>query len=174
MAKTIKKVGKKLLKVRDDTDDTGDSGDISGRGGRSGRGGFGEPPKLPSYLIAQEESVSMLAEDTVRTEWERRAQEQAGEGHYGKVHAKERHEDDKAAPEGELQNDIAQHPLLNRQTYDGVPVNDSNVPPQNTEARREYDNAKRLQHQKQLQLQNELTNTPQNQASSTPTPSPGG
>lgn len=152
MGNTIAKAGKKLPSAR----------------------GRGRPPKLPPFKSAQQGSASMLAEDTVRTEWERRAQEQAGEGHYGKVNVKERHEEDNIAPEGELQNDIAQHPLLNRQTYDGVPVNDSNVPPQNTDARREYDNAKRLQHQKQLQLQNELTNTPQSRPSSAPTPRPGG
>ena len=134
----------------------------------------GNPPKLPTIKSVQQESGSLLAEDTVRTEWERRAQEQAGQGHYGKVNVKERREENNTAPEGELQNDIEQHPLLNRQTYDGVPINDSNVPPQNTDARREYDNAKRLQHQKQLQLKNELTNTPQYQPSSAPTPRPGG
>ena len=170
MANIIKKAGKKLLRLRDsnNTDDTGHSGDSSGRSGA------GEPPKLPTYLVTQTDSASMLAEDTTRAEWERRAQEQAGEGNYGKVHTKDREKTDQAAPEGELQNDIAQHPLLNRQTYDGVPINDSNVPAQNTDARREYDNAQRLQHQKKLELQNNLTNTPQSQPSSAPTPRPGG
>jgi len=131
----------------------------------------GSPPKLPKFKSATEASSSMLAEDTKQLEWQRRSLEQAGEGHYGKVHAKERR-DDQAAPEGELQNDIPQHPLLNRQPHDGIPINDSNLPPQNTEARREMENAKRLQHQKKLDLQKQLDQ--EYQPSSTPTPRPGG
>ncbi|WP_367606434.1 hypothetical protein [Legionella sp. W05-934-2] len=173
MAKTIKKVGKGLQRLRN-TRDLDESDDTGGRSSRSGRGGRVDPPKLPSYISAEPQSASMLAEDSVRVEWDRRAQEQAGEGHYGKVNVKERREEDKMTPEGELLNDIPQHPLLNRQTYDGVPINDNPEPPLNSDARREYDNAKRLQHQKQLQLKNELTDTPQYQPSSAPTPRPGG
>ncbi len=132
----------------------------------------GNLPDKPPYIRAKTESTSRLAEDSVRVEWDRRAQEQAGEGHYGKVHVKERHEENEnVAPEGELQNDIAQHPLLNSQANDGIDPNLNPEPPLNSEARTEYDNAKRLQHQKKLDLQNQPTNAPS--PSSSPTPRPG-
>lgn len=125
------------------SDDSDDSG---------GSGGSGLPTRLPiggrggSLLVA--ESVSM--------ERKRREAEQQGHRQLGKVHAREHSEQEPDnAPEGELQNNILQHPELDSQRFDGIDPNLNPEPPLNTEARREYDNEKREQEkEKQLRLGN--------------------
>lgn len=93
-------------------------------------------------------SGSFLADDTDHMKREQRQMVQTVERQrYGKVHERDHEERLRASQEGDLQNDILNHPELDDQAHDGDPdVNPA--PPLNTEARREYD--------KQLQLQNEL------------------
>ena len=88
---------------------------------------------------------------------EQRLAEQLGHRRLAKLHAREHKEEQEhqAAPEGELQNSILQHPILDNQRFDGVDPNLNPEPPLNTEARREYDNEKREQEmEKQLRLGN--------------------
>ncbi len=99
---------------------------------------------------------SYLGEETVRMDRDRRLAEQKGHAKFTKVHAREHQEnEEKMAPEGDLQNSILQHPELDNQRFDGVDPNLNPEPPLNTEARREYDNEKREQEmEKQLRLGN--------------------
>ena len=98
-------------------------------------------------------------DETETMERARRELEQKGHRKYGaKVHAREHHEREeqkRQSLEGELQNDILQHPALNNQRFDGIDPNLNPEPPLNTDARREYDNEKREQEmEKQLRLGN--------------------
>lgn len=132
------------------------SGEGGQEGGTSGRGGKGKREPLDSYL----------ADDTDLMQREQRLLEQEGHRRHKqvKVRARERSVSPFAvAPEGELQNNILQHPKLNSQRLDGTDTNLNPEPPLNSEARREYDNAKRDQ---QLEQQLRLNNMPQ--FSSTP------
>lgn len=97
---------------------------------------------------------SILKNETWQMEAQRREDEK--ESHRRrlgvKVHDKIHHEPQENAPEGELQNNIKEHPYMN-QRHDGTSPNESEVPYLNPDARREYDNAQREQQlQKQLQL----------------------
>ena len=88
---------------------------------------------------------------------EQREQEQQGHRSLARVNARDHaeREQNKAAPEGEPQNSILQHPDLDGQRFDGVDPNLNPEPPLNSEARREFDNAKREQEmEKQLRLGN--------------------
>ncbi|WP_454780243.1 Smr/MutS family protein [Legionella sp. WA2022007384] len=111
-----------------------------------------------------EKSTSFLVAETKSMERQRRLAEQQGERRIALVKARE-HSDYEAAPgpEGELQNNILQHPALDSQRYDGVDSPLNPEPPLNTDARREYDNELRNQEQeKQLRLGNmpKFNNTP--------------
>ncbi len=100
---------------------------------------------------------SILIDDTESMERQRREAEQEGHRKRARVHAREHHEreEQKQAQEGELQNNILQHPALNNQRYDGVDPNINPEPALNTDARREFDNEKREQEmEKQLRLGN--------------------
>ncbi len=98
---------------------------------------------------------SILVDETETMEWDQRATEQQGHRRLAKVHAREHHEAEQSAPEGELQNSILQHPDLDNQRFDGIDPNVSPEPALNTEARREFDNERREQEkEKQLRLGN--------------------
>lgn len=98
---------------------------------------------------------SILVEETTTMEIQRRQEEQQGHRRLARVHAKEHKDESPPAPEGELQNDIRQHPWLDKQKFDGVDPNLNPEPALNTEARREYDNERREQEmEKQLRLGN--------------------
>lgn len=99
---------------------------------------------------------SYLADETGTMERERRLAEQQGHRQFTRVHAREHHEEEpQVAAEGELQNNILQHPELDNQRFDGIDPNLNPEPPLNTEARREYDNERREQEkEKQLRLGN--------------------
>ncbi|MFZ4077474.1 MAG: DNA mismatch repair protein MutS, partial [Legionellaceae bacterium] len=87
---------------------------------------------------------------------DQREEEQQGHRRFARVHARERFDDEpKGSPEGEMQNDIPEHPWLGTK-YQGIDPDLNPNPPLNTEARRELDN---LQLEKQLQyrLQHGLT-----------------
>lgn len=113
---------------------------------------------------------TVLVTETKSMYRQQRLAEQEGERQLSRVHAREHLEETPTnAPEGELQNSIMQHPYLDNQRYDGVDPNLSPEPPLNSEARREYDNAKREQeNRKEQELQLRLGATPQ--FSSTPRP----
>jgi len=89
-------------------------------------------------------------------ERERRINEQQGHRQLARVHAREHSEQlQQSGPEGELQNNILQHPELDNQRFDGIDPNLNPEPPLNSEARREYDNERREQEmEKQLRLGN--------------------
>lgn len=99
---------------------------------------------------------SFLVDETEAMMRAQREAEQQGHRRLAKVHAREHNEASKqAAPEGELQNSILQHPDLDSQRYDGHDPNINPEPPLNTEARREFDNERREQEmEKQLRLGN--------------------
>lgn len=107
---------------------------------------------------------SLLVEETKSMERRRREAEQKGERRLAKVHAREHSEaEDRKSLEGELQNDILQHPALDNQRYDGTDSPLNPEPALNTDARRELDNARRNQEQeKQLRLGNtpQISNAP--------------
>ncbi|STX52273.1 putative Smr domain protein [Legionella busanensis] len=122
------------------------------------RGRSGNVPSGFSYFTAPigRKSSSILSDDTPDMARRRRLLEQDGHRYLAKVHAREhRSEEDKPAPEGELQNSIKQHPWLDAQRFDGVDPNLNPEPPLNTAARREFDNERREQEmEKQLRLGN--------------------
>lgn len=102
---------------------------------------------------------SILAEDTVSMERQRRLREQEGHRRYARVNAREHPEASATQPgmaaEGEMQNNILQNPWLNSQRFDGIDPNLNPEPPLNSEARREFDNQRREQEmEKQLRLGN--------------------
>lgn len=100
---------------------------------------------------------SLLADETRTMERNRRIAEQQGHRQLGPVKAREHADEERASNslEGELQNDILQHPELNNQRFDGIDPNLNPEPPLNSAARTEYDNEKREQDkEKQLRLGN--------------------
>jgi hypothetical protein len=133
---------------KDDREEEGGSG-TEGRGD-SGRGRIGRGDR------ERPEGTSFLVDETRTMERERRLQEQQGHKQLAKVNAREHPDEERQnSLEGELQNDIMQHPWLDSQNYDGVDPNLNPEPPLNTEARREYDNERREQEkEKQLRLGN--------------------
>lgn len=101
--------------------------------------------------------VSYLVDETRRMAREQREAEQQGHRLLSKVHSREHRDDVEHSPslEGEMQNNILQHPELNNQRFDGIDPTLNPEPPLNTEARREYDNERREQEmEKQLRLGN--------------------
>ncbi len=107
--------------------------------------------------IIKVDPESILIDETRTMDRQRRLAEQAGQRRFAKVNAREHNEEQvqQPAPEGELQNNIAQNPWLNSQRFDGVDTNVNPVPALNTDARREYDNERREQEmEKQLRLGN--------------------
>jgi DNA-nicking Smr family endonuclease len=108
-------------------------------------------PRLPTVGDG-----SFLVAETKAMERKRRLAEQQGERQLAPVKAREHSDvEHQASPEGELQNNILQHPALDSQRFDGVDPNLNPEPPLNTEARREFDNEKREQDkEKQLRLGN--------------------
>ncbi|WP_419419140.1 IPT/TIG domain-containing protein [Legionella sp. D16C41] len=121
--------------------------------GRTGNilGGF-----TYSAIPIRKRGSSILSDDTQTMDRKRRLLEQEGHRYWAKVHAREhRADEDKPAPEGELQNSIRQHPWLDAQRFDGIDPNLNPEPPLNTAARREFDNERREQEmEKQLRLGN--------------------
>ncbi|WP_454785445.1 Smr/MutS family protein [Legionella sp. WA2024007413] len=111
-----------------------------------------------------EKSTSFLVAETKAMERQRRLAEQQGERRIALVKAREHSDyEPSPGPEGELQNNILQHPALDSQRYDGVDSPLNPEPPLNTDARREFDNELRNQEQeKQLRLGNmpKFNNTP--------------
>lgn len=109
-------------------------------------------------IIRKKDNESFLVAETQAMRNKQRLEEQAGHRKLAKVHARAREDkEQEAGPslEGELQNSIPQHPLLNRQVFDGIDPNLNPEPPLNTDARREYDNKQREQEmEKQLRLGN--------------------
>src|SRR5437016_686565 len=76
-------------------------------------------------------NVSYLVEETERMARMQRLAEQEGHRRFGaKVHARE-HDIDPQNPsaEGDLQNSIPQHPLLDGQRFDGIDPNLNPEPP---------------------------------------------
>lgn len=123
---------------------------------------------LPDQLPAGKRSASFLVDETRTMERQRRLSEQQGHRRLAKVNAREHHEkqQQQAALEGELQNNIMQNPWLDSQRFDGVDPNLNPEPPLNTEARREFDNERREQEmEKQLRLGNmpKMSNAPKPQ-----------
>ncbi len=115
------------------------------------------PGRLP--IGKRGRSGSVLLDETLKMAGEQRMAEQQGHRKLAKVHARERLEEppQAAAPEGELQNDILQHPALDSQRFDGVDPSLNPAPELNTEARLKYDNEKREQErEKQERLENVL------------------
>ena len=115
------------------------------------------PGRLP--IGKRKPSDSVLLDETLKMAGEQRMAEQKGHRRLAKVHARERPEEapEHTGPEGELQNDILQHPELDSQRFDGIDPSLNPAPELNTEARRNYDNEKREQDkEKQERLQNVL------------------
>ena len=112
---------------------------------------------LPPHLPGRKRGDSYLSDETETMDQTQRALEQEGHRRFARVHAREHQDKERnIAPEEGLQNEALQHPLLaEKQQYDGVDPNVSPEPAVNTEARREYDNARRNQEmEKQLRLGN--------------------
>jgi len=102
---------------------------------------------------------TILVDETVTMDRLRRQAEQDGHRKRARVNAREHQEREETKQqqslEGELQNNILQHPALNNQRFDGVDPNVNPEPPMNTDARREFDNERREQEmEKQLKLGN--------------------
>ena len=102
-------------------------------------------------------STSFLIAETKAMERSRRLAEQQGEQKLASVKARDHSNEDQIQQglEGEVQNNILQHPELDSQRFDGIDPSLNPEPPLNSEARREYDNEKREQEkEKQLRLGN--------------------
>lgn len=97
-----------------------------------------------------------LSDETTLMARSRRELEQKGNRQFAPVNTRPHKEPDESlAPEGELQNAIAQHPYLEAQRFDGISPNLNPEPPLNTDARREFDNERREQEkEKQYRLGN--------------------
>ena len=129
------------------------------------------PDRLPQGTRRQ--SGSILLDETLKMAGEQRVAEQQGHRKLARVHARERPEEvvQGNAPEGELQNDILQHPELDTQRFDGIDPTLNPAPELNTDARLKYDNEKREQErEKQERLENVLGMSNQPKFS----PKPGG
>lgn len=114
-------------------------------------------PEIDLELPIRVPGDTYLVEETKSMERKRRLAEQQGERQLAAVKARVHSEEVSSAPvaEGEMQNDILQHPDLDNQRFDGIDPNLNPEPPLNSEARREFDNEQRNQEQeKQLRLGN--------------------
>ena len=113
--------------------------------------------ELPDRFPKGKRGGSYLVEESRSMERQRRLIEQQGHRQLGRVNAREHPEEQEHAPaaEGDLQNNILQHPELDNQRFDGIDPNLNPEPPLNTEARTKYDNERREQEmEKQLRLGN--------------------
>ncbi len=155
---------RKLFKYfKKDKDDTGRS-DEPKSGGSTGSGGLnpfmrGRASRDIDIRLPKRGrgNGSILIAETKAMERNRRLMEQQGERRLASVKARDHSNEEhvQQSPEGELQNNILQHPELISQRFDGIDPNLNPEPPLNTEARREYDNEKREQDkEKQLRLGN--------------------
>lgn len=102
---------------------------------------------------------SILVQETNNMERQRRLREQDGHRQYARVNARYHADLSNSSPglaaEAGLQNHIKQNPWLNSQRFDGIDPNLNPEPPQNSEARTEFDNQRREQDmEKQLRLGN--------------------
>jgi hypothetical protein len=170
-----RKLFKRFQKEKEE--ETGRNGEAESGGSSSGSGGRnpfkGErsrgtiDTRLPS--IRDRGKSSILIAETKAMERSRRLMEQQGERRLASVKARDHSNEEhmEQSPEGELQNNILQHPELASQRFDGIDPNLNPEPPLNTEARREYDNEKREQ-EKEKQLR--LGNMPQFRTDPTPRP----
>lgn len=115
-----------------------------------------EWPDEPPATAAMSGDASYLVDETKRMAREQRLAEQSGHRQLARVNARDHDvEQPNAAPEGELQNSILQHPNLDKQLYDGADPPVNALPPQNTAARTKFDNERREQEmEKQLRLGN--------------------
>lgn len=112
---------------------------------------------------------SILVQETIAMENNRRLLEQQGHTKYGRVNARERSDHQNQA-ENQLENQAQagpkEHPFLNAsQRFDGIDPNLNPAPDIGTEARREFDNERRNQEQEK---QYRLGNMPTVQRRSTP------
>lgn len=97
---------------------------------------------------------SYLVDDSSSMSRKRRLQEQDGHSRLAKVHQRYHpDEEQRSAPEGELQNSIRQHPLLDGQKNDGTDNGLNPEPPMNSAAWTEWNNER---NEKQLRKQHEL------------------
>ena len=113
------------------------------------------PGRLP--LGKRSRGASYLENETVAMMREQREAEQQGHQRLAKVQKREHPADEtrEMAPEGELQNNILQHPELDNQRFDGTDPTLNPAPELNTDARTKYDNERREQEkEKQLRLGN--------------------
>jgi hypothetical protein len=99
---------------------------------------------------------TILVEETEVMERQRRLIEQERHNKFAKVNARE-HRLDESQPQNanelDMNNGIPQHPFLATQRFDGTDPNLNPEPPLNSQARADYDNAKREQEmEKQLRL----------------------
>ena len=115
-----------------------------------------------------EQGGSILVDETVAMENNRRQLEQRGHRRYGTVHAGKDRSEHQHSAENELGATAGpkEHPYLDSQRFDGIDPSLSPAPDIGTEARREFDNERRNQEQeKQYRLGNMPTysrkNTPE-------------
>lgn len=137
------------LRKEDEEEGGGLGGAAGGKSGFRGR--------LSFKGVDPFEEASILVDDSPSMDRRRREAEQSGHRQLARVHAREHNLETRqsAAPEGELQNSILQHPWLDGQRFDGIDPNVNPAPPLNTDARREFDNERREQEmEKQLRLGN--------------------
>jgi hypothetical protein len=99
---------------------------------------------------------SILLDETVSMERQRRLAEQREHRKLTKVHAREHNDDQPSlSPEEALENGLLPHPYHNSQRNDGTDPRLNAEPPLCSTARKEYDNERREQEmEKQLRLGN--------------------
>ncbi|MCC5792387.1 MAG: hypothetical protein JJT82_07260 [Legionellaceae bacterium] len=135
---------------------------------QSSGAGLAEPGTMVP-AAGEPERSSRLQEESRQMEWERRLDEQQGHRAHLRVPVQEAREVSvHEGPEEGYDNQIARHPWLEKQIFDGAHADMIVVPPDDPEARREFDNELRKQHQ--LRLENQK----QNQPGFHPLPRPGG
>lgn len=127
-----------------------------------------QPDDSNKRLPTGKRKGSYLVEESRSMERKRRLIEQQGHRQLARVNAREHPETLESTPaaEGDLQNNILQHPQLDNQRFDGIDPNLNPEPPLNTEARTKYDNERREQEmEKQLRLGNmpKMSNAPKPQ-----------
>ena len=113
--------------------------------------------EIATRLPTGKRGTTFLIAETKAMDRARRLAEQQGERQLASVKAREHSTEEHAqqSPEGELQNDLLQHPELVSQRFDGIDPNLNPEPPLNSDARREFDNERREQEkEKQLRLGN--------------------
>jgi len=102
---------------------------------------------VPDRPSSPGDDGSYLAEDTKYKENQRRVREQEGHRKWARVNARDRRDEEQQQQslEESFDNNPLQHPELDKQLFDGYDPNVNPEPPLNTEARREYDKAKKEQ-----------------------------